>query len=90
MLVSERDGGDRQVFVSHVVEQQNALVDALHLLYRLAKEEVALHTTKFNLNQSCYFAWYLHELNLGRNTRYSSEQIIAEMFQCLSQGANPI
>ena len=70
-----------------MVVQRKALIGALHLLYWLAKEEVA-HTTKFNSLKEVAILLgcdYLRELNLGRNAQYSSEQIIAEMIQCLSQ-----
>ena len=46
------------------------------------------HTTKFNSLKEVAILLqceYFHELNLGRNAQYSSEQIIAEMLQCLSQ-----
>lgn len=86
-MASERDGGVRQAFASRVVLQQKALIGALHLLYWLAKEEVA-HTTKFNSLKEVAILLgcdYLHELNLGRNAQYPSEQVVAEMIQCLSQ-----
>ena len=38
-LASERNGGVRQAFASHVVIQRKALIGALHLLYWLAKED---------------------------------------------------
>lgn len=85
-LASERDGGIRQAFCSRVVVQRKALIGALHLLYWLAKEEVA-HTTKFNSLKDLAVKLgcdYLRELNLGRNAQYSSEQTIAELLQCLS------
>ena len=74
-LASERDGGVRQAFASRVVLQRKALIGALHLLYWLAKEEVA-HTTKFNSLKEVAILLgcdYLRELNLGRNAQYSSE-----------------
>ena len=40
-LASERDGGIRQAFSSEVQLQRKAITGALHLLYWLAKEEVA-------------------------------------------------
>jgi hypothetical protein len=86
-LASERDGGVRQAFASRVVLQRKALIGAFHLLYWLAKEEVA-HTTKFNSLKEVAILLgcdYLRELNLGRNAQYSSEQIVAEVIQSLSQ-----
>ena len=72
---------------NRVVVQRKALVGGLHLLYWLVREEVA-HTTKFNSLKEVAILLgcdYLRELNLGRNAQYSSEQIIAELLQCLSQ-----
>ena len=57
------------------------------MVYWLAKEEVT-HTTKFaslmqlSINLG---ADYLRELHVGRNACYTSEQIIGELLQCLSQ-----
>ena len=87
-LAFERDGGIRQAFSSCVVVKRKALIGALHLLYWLAKEEVA-HTTKFNSLKDLSIKLgcdYLRELNLGRNVQYSSEQARAELhvLQCLS------
>ena len=47
--VSEQTGDIRQAFANRVVVQRKALVlvGVLHLMYWLAKEEVA-HTAKFN------------------------------------------
>ena len=66
--------------------QRKALVGALNLMYWLAKQEVA-HTTTFNSLKDLAIQLgcdYLHELSLGRNAQYSSEQIISELLQCLS------
>ena len=83
--MSERDGAVRQVFATRLVVHLKALIGALHLLYRLAKEEIA-HTTNSPWEVATLLGCdYLHEVNLGRNTWYSSEQIIAEMLQCLTQ-----
>ena len=82
-LVLQRDGGLRQAFSSRVTLQRKALIGALNLMYWLAKQEVA-HTTKFNSLKDLAIQLgcdYLRELSLGRNTQYSSEQI---MLQCLS------
>jgi len=86
-VASERDGGIRQAFSSRVVAQRKALVGALRVLYWLAKEEVA-HTTKFTSLKDLSISLgcdYLHELNVGRNAQYTSEQTIAELLHCLSQ-----
>ena len=82
-LASDRDGGIRQAFSSRVLVQRRG---ALHLLYWLAKEEIA-HTTKFNSLKDLAIRLgcdYLRELVRGKNAQYSSEQIIAEMLQCLT------
>ena len=82
-----RGGGIRQAFSQQVVVQRKALIGALKMVYWLAKEEVA-HTTKFvslmqlSINLG---ADYLRELHVGRNACYTSEQIIGELLQCLSQ-----
>ena len=67
-----------------MVVQRKALVGALHLLYWLAKEEVA-HTTKFNSLKEVAILLGCDYLRLRRNAQYSSEQFIGEMLQCLSQ-----
>ena len=72
-LASESDGGIRQAFSSRILVQRKAIIGVLHLLYWLAKEEVA-HTTKFNslkdlaIRLGCE---YFRELSLGRNAQYS-------------------
>ena len=86
-IASQRSGGIRQAFSQQVVVQRKALIGALKMVYWLAKEEVA-HTTKFaslmqlSINLG---ADYLRELHVGRNACYTSEQIIGELLQCLSQ-----
>ena len=86
-LASRSNGGIRQAFSARVMIQRRALIGALHLVYWLAGEEVA-HTTKFNslkeftIKLGCD---YLKELNLGRNAQYTSEQIVSELLQSLSQ-----
>ena len=40
-LASERDGGVRQAFRNRVMIQRKAVIGALHLVYWLAKKEVA-------------------------------------------------
>ena len=85
-LASQKDGGIRQAFSARVTIQRKALIGALHLMYWLAKEEVA-HTTKFNSLKDLVISLgcdYLRELSLGRNAQYSSEQIISELLQSLS------
>ena len=90
-IASQRSGGIRQAFSQQVVVQRKALIGALKMVYWLAKEEIA-HTTKFaslmqlSINLG---ADYLRELHVGRNACYSSEQIIGELLQCLSQVINP-
>ena len=86
-LSSQCSGGIRQAFSKQVVVQQKALIGTLKMVYWLAKEEVA-HTTKFaslmelsiNLGVD-----YLRELRVGRTACYTTEQIIGELLQCLSQ-----
>jgi len=85
-LASQRDGGIRQAFSTRVIVQRKALIGALHLMYWLAKQEVA-HTTKFNSLKDLAIQLgcdYLQELSLGRNAQYSSEQVISELLQSLS------
>jgi hypothetical protein len=95
-LASERDGGIRRAFSSRVLVHRKAIIGALHLLYGLAKKEIA-HTTKFNslkdlaIRLGCV---YLRELVRSKNVQYSSEQIVAKLLQCLSlyshRGANSV
>ena len=85
-LASMRDGGIRQAFSSCVLVQRKAIIGAFHLLYWLAKEEIT-HTTKFKSLKDLAIRLgcdYLRELVKGKNAQCSSEQIIAEMLQCLS------
>ena len=86
-LASEKDGGIRTAFSSRIVVQRKALIGALRIMNWLVKEEVT-HTTKFNSLKDLSILLgcnYLHELNIGRNAQYTSEQSIAELLQCLSQ-----
>ena len=53
-------------------------------MYWLAKQEVA-HTTKFNYLKDLAIQLGCDELYLGKNAQYSSEQILPELLQCLSQ-----
>ena len=85
-LASERDGGIRQAFSSRVLVHRKAIIGTFHLLYWLAKEEIA-HTTKFNSLKDLAIRLgcdYLRELVRGKNAQYSSDQIVAELLQCLS------
>jgi hypothetical protein len=86
-LASKQSGGIRQAFATRVVVQRKALIGALHLMYWLAKEEIA-HTTKFNSLKQLAISLgcdYLRELSIGKNAQYSSEQTIAELLHCLAQ-----
>ena len=85
-LASQKDGEIRQAFSDCIMIQRKALIGTLNLMYWLAKQEVA-HTTKFSSLKDLAIQFgcdYLKELSLGRNAHYTSEQIISELFSCLS------
>ena len=80
------DGGITQAFERTVTMQRRALSGSLQILYWLAKNEVA-HFTKFeSLRSLCRDLGcdYFKELNLGHNATYSSNRMIDEWLQILS------
>ena len=67
--------------------KRQAVDGALKILYWLAKNEVA-HFTKFDSLKQLYIdlgCTYLKELNLSRNANYSSQRVISEWLDIMSQ-----
>ena len=65
---------------------REALIGALKIVYRLAKEDIAITTnyeSLVNLVKSLGCA-YLNDLSNGRNATYTSKKIVAEFSQYLS------
>ena len=85
-IVAAGDGGIAQAFERTVSMLRLALSGSLQILYWLAQNEVA-HFTKFeSLRTLCCDLGcdYFKELNLGHNANYSSNRMIDEWLQVLS------
>ena len=85
-LSVECHGGIEHAFQRHVCVQRKALIDALKIVYTLAKQEIPLptkyeHVLELAISLGC---GHLKELAVGVNARYRSHTIIGEFLKVLA------